>query len=58
MRLTGNLPTLRHKTAMQDEVEANMQNDAEEVMQDGLEGGKAWVLDEEDVVKKWRCNTK
>ena len=43
---------------MQDEVEAKMQNDAEEVMQDGLEGGKAWVLDEEEVVKKWRCNTK
>ena len=35
-----------------------MQDEAEEVMQDEVEGGKVSMLDEERAVKKRRCNTK
>ena len=35
-----------------------MQDKAEEVMQDEVEGGKAPILDEGEAVKKQRCNTK
>ena len=43
---------------MLDEVEAEMEDKAVEVMQDEVEDGEVPFLDEEEAVKKQRCNVK